>query len=63
MLEDGDIILTETEGYIYFESTKSESSKLCKYGSNKETFTGKNLENFLRDLLGRNYIVLRPYTN
>ena len=42
----------EIEGYIYFESTKSESSKLCKYGSNKETFTGKNLENFLRDLLG-----------
>lgn len=61
MLEDGDIVLTETEGYIYFEPTKSEGSKLCKYGSKKEKITGKNLEDFLRDLLGRNYIVLRPY--
>lgn len=59
MLEDGDVILTHTSGgdagYIFFKGT------LYKYDGKVQTITGDALFEFLNDLVGRNYIILRPY--
>ena len=69
-LEDGDVILTRTiekdaenkeiindSGYIYFDST------LYRYNKNgTASLSGESLTVFLRNLIGRDYIILRPYT-
>ena len=61
MLEDGDVILTQTNngsaGYIYFGQT------LYKHDGSTQEITDQDLDKFLRNLIGRNYIILRPYTN
>lgn len=74
MLEDGDIILaylgrnskTDTEmgdkGYIYLNNA------LYRYRptatTNKfEIISGTTLDTFLNDLVGENFIILRPYTS
>lgn len=59
MLEDGDVILTHTSGgdagYIFFKGT------LYKYDGKLQSITGDALFDFLNNLVGRNYIILRPY--
>ena len=61
MLEDGDVILTQTDngsaGYIYF------GTALYKHDGTTQKISGEDLDVFLMNLIGRNYIVLRPYTN
>lgn len=69
MLEDGDIVLayvgrtstTDTnmgnKGYVYLNKTLYR----FKEGNTFEKLTGDKLETFLANLVGENYIILRPY--
>ena len=61
ILEVGDIILVKAAGvqksYIYINN-----SLLVRKSQNGsfENYTDKNLDVFLRDLIGKNYVILRP---
>lgn len=61
ILEVGDIILVKAAGvqksYIYINN-----SLLVRKSQNGsfENYTDKNLDAFLRDLIGKNYVILRP---
>ena len=61
MLEIGDIIIVKTAGvqksYVYIND-----SLLVRKNQNGtfENYTDKNLDIFLRDLVGKNYVIIRP---
>lgn len=77
MLETGDIILTKYNGktvaYVYIESLSEDGESITKVlfsfkkdGETNEKIaqkTSDKVDVFLRNLIGRYYVVLRPYTD
>ena len=75
MLETGDIILVQSKNnpdsdaaYIYIDDslwrykyTENDNNVTMTIEKIKDTSTNKELTKFLNDLMGKNYIIFRPY--